>query len=647
MKNVFMRSVKWVMPALISGLALVGCGGGSSNFASPSFTLGGTVSGLDSSHSVQLTVSGTSNTVTVSQNGAFQLPNTIPFNGSYAVTVAQQPVGQTCTVSNGTGAGVVANVSNVSVLCSDNTYPVSGTVTGLSAGHSLVIQNNSANSTTVSGSTFAFTTPVVYNSSYAVTVLSQPTGETCTVNNGTGAGVVANITNVNIVCAINTYTISGTVSGLDSGQQVTLNNNSANPTILTTNGNFSFSVPVTYNGSYAVTVGTQPLNQTCSVINSTGAGVVANISNVAVSCAGDTYTISGTVSGLDSGNQVTLNNNSGNPTMVTSNGNFSFSTPVTYNGSYAVTVGTQPTGQTCTVNNATGAGISANITNIAISCSNQTYSVSGSVSGLSNGTQVTLNNNAANPTSVASNGNFTFSTPVTYRSNYAVTVGTQPTGETCSVSHGTGTMGAANVSNVAVSCALNGYTIGGTLTGLTNGAQITLYDNGGDALVLSANGNFNFATPVAPGGTYAVTVNQQPSGETCTVTNGTGTDSANVTNISISCGIVIAVDFTGSGDTAAQVSAVYLSSTPSITSGSFGFVTTANNGGRFSGTYLPGNYYLVVQLSPTVASCQVDAQLPNITFNSGGVGPYINNGNQAIIPFTLISGGEAILLACN
>lgn len=80
------------------------------------------------------------------------------------------------------------------------------------------------------------------------------------------------------------------------------------------------------------------------------------------------------------------------------------------------------------------------------------------------------------------------------------------------------------------------YTIGGTVSGLGSGVSVTLLDNGGDAYTASANGAFNFSAALASGATYNVTVSVQPAGETCTVTNGSGTvGTANVTNIAIAC----------------------------------------------------------------------------------------------------------------
>lgn len=80
------------------------------------------------------------------------------------------------------------------------------------------------------------------------------------------------------------------------------------------------------------------------------------------------------------------------------------------------------------------------------------------------------------------------------------------------------------------------YTVGGAVSGLL-GSGLVLQDNGGDDLRVSADGNFTFATPVGAGLPYAVTVLTQPSSpaQVCTVQNGSGTASANVTNVAVSC----------------------------------------------------------------------------------------------------------------
>ena len=50
-----------------------------------------------------------------------------------------------------------------------------------------------------------------------------------------------------------------------------------------------------------------------------------------------------------------------------------------------------------------------------------------------------------------------------------------------------------------------------------------LRDNGGDDLTVTANGPFAFATKLAGGAAYNVTVKTNPSGQTCSVANGSGT----------------------------------------------------------------------------------------------------------------------------
>src|SRR5208282_6809861 len=94
------------------------------------------------------------------------------------------------------------------------------------------------------------------------------------------------------------------------------------------------------------------------------------------------------------------------------------------------------------------------------------FTIGGTVSGLTTGKSVTLLDNGADSLTVTANGKFTFKTALATGAAYKVTVGTQPTAETCTVTNGSGTVGTSNVTNVAVACKVNTYTIGGTLSGL-------------------------------------------------------------------------------------------------------------------------------------------------------------------------------------
>ena len=80
------------------------------------------------------------------------------------------------------------------------------------------------------------------------------------------------------------------------------------------------------------------------------------------------------------------------------------------------------------------------------------------------------------------------------------------------------------------------YTIGVVVSGLTG--TLVLQNNGRDNLTSIANTTGIFATPLSTGTTYSITVPTQPSGETCTVVNGSGTvRTSNVTNVTVSCDI--------------------------------------------------------------------------------------------------------------
>ncbi|TMH16788.1 MAG: hypothetical protein E6H70_08670, partial [Betaproteobacteria bacterium] len=223
------------------------------------------------------------------------------------------------------------------------------------------------------------------------------------------------------------------------------------------------------------------------------------------------FAIGGTTSGLSG--TVVLQNNGGDKLTISVNGGFTFAAALTNSSPYAVTVLAQPAGQTCTVANGVGTLAGANITNVTVTCAVNTFTVGGTISGLS-GT-VVLRNNGGNDLTVSANGSFTFSAPVAQGSPYAVTVLTQPAGQSCSVANGTGTVAGANVSSVTVSCATNTFTVGGTISGLSG--TVVLQNNGGDNLTISVNGSFAFAAALINASPYAVTVLAQPAGQTCTV----------------------------------------------------------------------------------------------------------------------------------
>lgn len=167
-----------------------------------------------------------------------------------------------------------------------------------------------------------------------------------------------------------------------------------------------------------------------------------------------TVTIGGTVSGLTGA--LVLRNNGSDDLNIAGDGAFTFSTALGTDVAFDVSIATQPANQTCAVTNGTGRTGTANITNVAVNCSAVVagdFTIGGTVTGLS-GVGLVLRNNGGDDLTVAASGAVTFSSPVATGEKYAVVVKTQPVlpGQFCTVSGGTGTVGTANVTDIAIEC---------------------------------------------------------------------------------------------------------------------------------------------------------------------------------------------------
>ena len=162
---------------------------------------------------------------------------------------------------------------------------VGGTVTGLSAGQSVTLQNNGGDNLTISSNTtFAFPTLLALLAPYNVSVLTQPLGQTCTVAGPTGViptdGSTANTAVV--TCALSS-SVGGTVSGLAPGSSVTLSNGSTQ-VALPGNGPYAFPGLLPAGTPFTVSVVTQPIGQSCTVVKPNGVAANGIEAMVTVSC---------------------------------------------------------------------------------------------------------------------------------------------------------------------------------------------------------------------------------------------------------------------------------------------------------------------------------------------------------------------------
>jgi sugar lactone lactonase YvrE len=258
-------------------------------------------------------------------------------------------------------------------------------------------------------------------------------------------------------------------------------------------------------------------------------------------------TLAGSVTGLKGTGLVLQFNGGADITVDPSATTFKFDYYTADGWSYEVTVLTQPTNpsQTCKVENGSGTTNGADVTSVEVICTTNTYTVGVSVSRLlGNGAGLVLQLNDAEELPVAVAGKFAFSSKIESGATYTVKVAQHPTNpaQTCSVSggSGTGTVGGADVTDVAVTCTIrNTYLIGGSVSGLLgNGAGLVLQLNNGEKIDVVREGKFTFSGKLESGATYAVAVAQQPTNpaQTCSVSAGSGTvHAADVDSIDVDC----------------------------------------------------------------------------------------------------------------
>jgi 6-phosphogluconolactonase (cycloisomerase 2 family) len=194
-------------------------------------------------------------------------------------------------------------------------------------------------------------------------------------------------------------------------------------------------------------------------------------------------------------------------------------------GTYNVTVAAQPTGQICSVTNGDGSDIRAAVTDIGIVCE-QIHAV------VLSGAHLLFS--PGSPQKVISAG--TLSITVTPEAGYTrsdLVAGTCATGTWAGDTYTTGII---TEDCTAIFSAAFNATVGGNISGLSG--TVILAMNGVENLPISSNGNFTFSTSLPEGSAYSVAITTQPAGQTCSVTNDSGTTGgSNVANVAITCSI--------------------------------------------------------------------------------------------------------------
>ncbi len=177
-----------------------------------------------------------------------------------------------------------------------------------------------------------------------------------------------------------------------------------------------------------------------------------------------------------------------------------------------------------------------------------TFELGGPVTGLvyqglvitnkSNGEAVTVQ---ALPVTISPTTGFRVAAPTSYKmtrtleygQSYDLQITTTPPHQTCTILGGADTAGRLASISIPVQCSVLTFAIGGTVTGLierpatdTTSDRLTV-TNGGDTLVIEKNSTtevprYFMTGMVAYEDSYSVRIVKQPTGQTCTLVNGTG-----------------------------------------------------------------------------------------------------------------------------
>jgi hypothetical protein len=179
----------------------------------------------------------------------------------------------------------------------------------------------------------------------------------------------------------------------------------------------------------------------------------------------------------------------------------------------------------------------ANVNSVVVTCVTDSFALGGTVKGLTSSGLVVAG--AGQTVSIAPNSTtFVFPNAVRAGTNYNIVVQTQPQGQSCTVTNGSGVMAFGPSNSAVVTCTSAApYGLGGTISGLTASGLILSYNNGYAIDLVPINSiTFSFGRILNPGTTYSVTVQIQPTGLLCTVANGSGTvANADVTNVAVTC----------------------------------------------------------------------------------------------------------------
>lgn len=339
-----------------------------------SHALGGSVAGLAGSGLV-LATTGEPDLPVLAGATRFAFADLLPSGAGYEVRVVQQPTSphQACTVEGGSGLVGGEDVAGVVVTCSTDRYALGGRVSGLACGTTLVLSTAGEPDLLVSSvGDFRFANPIASGSAYDVRVTRQPTSpwQTCTVTAGAGTATDAPVTSIVVSCTVNAYAIGGAIAGLAGTGLILASPGEPNLRVAAGATTFRFSTRLPSGDRYQVSVAQQPTNQVCTVTSGSGTVAGADVTGIAVRCAG-TYTVGGTIEGLVAPDTALILASGSEPlTIGAEQTRFTFAGRFLGGAAYDVVVLQQPSfpSQTCGVTRGAGTIGTANVIDVVVRC---------------------------------------------------------------------------------------------------------------------------------------------------------------------------------------------------------------------------------------------------------------------------------------
>lgn len=187
-----------------------------------------------------------------------------------------------------------------------------------------------------------------------------------------------------------------------------------------------------------------------------GAALACTLALSACGGSDGQYVLGGSISGVTKTGLVLTNNGGSDyavpvPASSTGVGTFYFPNLLSSDDTYNVEVKSKPANvNECKVFNGRGR-VAFDVTTVSIVCDIKKHELKGTISNLT-GSGLEIINGSDRQVIAAGATSFAM-VQVSEDAVYGVTILKQPAGQTCTIANGTGTMGSADVTNVAVTCA--------------------------------------------------------------------------------------------------------------------------------------------------------------------------------------------------